>query len=78
MWEDAYAAPRELVQEYPASATFLAFGVGIGVGMLIGQALSDSFKEQKPKYSKAEEFGRQMLDALKGTLPESVARHLPM
>jgi len=79
IWEDAYAAPRELVQEHPVSSTMLAFGVGIGVGLLVGHALSESLMENStPQCSKAEKFGRQMFDALRGALPEGVARHLPM
>lgn len=77
-WEEAYTAPRELVEEYPLSSTLIAFGVGVGVGVLIGQSLTGSLAHRGETDSLSmEKLGRQVCNALRSSLPESISSYLP-
>jgi hypothetical protein len=77
-WETMYEKPAEMVQEYPISTTLVAFGIGLGVGLLIGQSLTESFGSRShASSSKMEAFGRQMCDALRTSLPEAISQYLP-
>jgi hypothetical protein len=74
-WEEASAAPREWVEEYPLSSTLVAFGVGLGIGVFLGQSLSGS--RARPSASMIEKLGEQVLQAVRSSIPESFSRHLP-
>jgi hypothetical protein len=67
------------VEEYPLSSTLVAFGVGLGIGVLLGQTLSGSFggSRNRPDPSTMEKLGEQVLHALRRSIPESLSRHLP-
>jgi hypothetical protein len=76
--EGAYATSREMVADNPLTSTLVAFGAGAAIGVLIGHALGASMKHQPEHVSSAmEKLGRQVCDAMRGSLPESIARHLP-
>jgi len=77
MFENWASAPTEFVQEYPVSTTLVAFGIGLGLGVVIGHSLTDSMSPKAAR-SSMESFGRQVCDALRSSLPESVSRHLPV
>jgi hypothetical protein len=78
VWEEASAAPREWVGEHPLPSTFVAFGIGLGIGVLLGQSLSSSVGRRfQPEASTMEKFGRQAFEVLRSSLPETLSRHLP-
>jgi hypothetical protein len=49
-----------MVQEYPLSSMLVIFSVGLGVGVVIGQALIPSFHEP----TMTERMGRQLYDSM--------------
>jgi len=69
------AHPEELVSDYPFSSALLVFGVGLGVGIVLSQALCESSMWQPE--SRTERWGRQMYDYLSNMVPESVSRRMP-
>jgi len=78
MWEDASAAPREWVGEHPLPSTLIAFGVGVGFGVVLGHSLASSMSSHsQAECSTMEKFGRQALEALRGAVPDSVSRYMP-
>jgi hypothetical protein len=76
--DDAYATSREMVADNPLTSTLVAFGAGAAIGVILGHALGASVRHQPETASSAmEKLGRQVCDAVRGSLPESIARHLP-
>lgn len=65
---------QELVEHHPFSAATAAFGLGMGLGVLIALLVTDSHRQEERDY--AHRVGQQILDALTNVLPESVSRHL--
>ena len=52
--------PVEMVQEYPLSSMLIVFSAGLGLGVVIGQALIPSFHEP----TMTERMGRQLYDSM--------------
>ena len=76
--QEALHKPVEMAQEYPLSSMLLVFGAGLGVGILLSQALAGPLHHfMQPEPTMTERLGRQMLEYLHSTLPESLARQLP-
>lgn len=77
--EQSTGMPRQVIEQHPTSTALLAFGIGLGVGVCLGCMLTTSSEPptfgQRAEHA-AEKLGRQMLDALAGVLPQSVARHV--
>jgi hypothetical protein len=76
VWEEASSAPREWMEEHPLPSTLVSFGIGIGIGVIIGHALAGSSRHEAES-STMEKFGRQAFEALRGSIPEALSRHLP-
>ncbi len=75
--EAGYAMSQEMVEEYPITSTVVAFGVGMAAGLLVGHLLAEPVSRLwEPEPSTMEKFGRHVYDAIKGSLPESLGRHL--
>jgi hypothetical protein len=65
--------PAEIVGDYPASSVLLVFGIGLGVGFVIGNALCQSSGYwHQPTMS--ERWRQGMYDSLSNLVPESVSR----
>jgi len=77
-FEDWAATPKELLQEYPMSSTLIAFGLGLGVGVIVGHSVSAALMPERSHRTNMESFGRQVCDALRTSLPDSISRHLPV
>lgn len=75
--EEALQRPVEMAKEYPVSAMLLVFGAGLGVGVLLSQAIAGPLHEFMEPETTTERLRRQMLDYLSSTLPQSLARQLP-
>jgi hypothetical protein len=71
--------PRQIVEQHPMSTALMAFGIGIGVGVVLGSMLTTP--DEPPTFGQraehaAEKLGRQVIDAITGVLPQSIARHV--
>jgi hypothetical protein len=67
----------ELVEEYPISSTLLAFGVGLGVGVLIGQTIAGALRDEPQPGLRPDSLSQPVCDAVRRAVPEAIARHLP-
>ena len=72
--------PSGLVCNYPMSSVLVVFGIGLGAGVALGSLLGGSVTS-RPTLGRrtglaAEQLGRQMLDAIAGVLPASLAKHI--
>ena len=69
-----------MVCNYPMSSVLVVFGIGLGAGVALGSLLSGSVTSRPTLVRRteqaAEQLGRQMLDAVAGVLPASLAKHL--
>ncbi len=65
---------ENFIQRSPMIATLAVFGLGLGVGAIIGSLLADSAPPSRRQ--QAEALGRRVLDSLSDVLPDSVRRHL--
>jgi hypothetical protein len=76
--------PKEMIQEYPVSATLVVFGLGIGVGLMISQAVCDSTANAfqsgagywRHQPTTMEKLGQSMYQALGNVFPESVMQSM--
>jgi hypothetical protein len=66
--------PGELVGEYPASSVLLVFGIGLGVGFVIGHALCESTSSYWHQPTMSERWRQGMYDSLSNLVPETVSR----
>jgi hypothetical protein len=56
---EAASRPTEMVREYPMSSMMLVFGVGLGLGVVLSQAILPSFHEP----TMSERMGQQLYDS---------------
>jgi hypothetical protein len=71
----AMQRPDEMVKDYPVSSMLLAFGLGLGVGVVIAQACAGplmSYVHHEPSMS--EKLSRQIYDAVSSVIPQSLSR----
>ena len=68
---EAMTRPREMVREYPVSSILLVFGIGMGLGVALSQALIPAFHEP----TMSERMSRQLYDSM-ADLTSSVKRGL--
>ena len=57
---EAMARPKEMVQEYPFSSILVVFGAGLGLGVVLSQALFPAFHEP----TMSERMGGQLYDSM--------------
>jgi hypothetical protein len=71
---EGYHRVEEMVGQNPASSVVLCFGLGLGLGMLIGASLLSSTSSRREEASgMAERLGRQLMDAISSAMPESLS-----
>jgi hypothetical protein len=78
-FQHAMERPKELVNEYPISSMLVMFGVGIGVGVIVGQALCSALNELAHEPTMTEKMKHQAYqayDSLSHMLPESMLKQL--
>jgi hypothetical protein len=68
---DAMSKPTEMVQEYPVSSMLVVFGIGMGIGVALSQALIPAFHEP----TMSERMTRQLYDGM-NDLTSTVKRSL--
>jgi len=62
---ETFERPVELVKEYPFSSLMIAFGLGLGAGVLVSQALCSSLMEAfEPEPTMTEKLRKQVYDAV--------------
>ena len=74
--------PAEVIKEYPLTSMLVVFGVGVGVGLIVTQAMGESSSSSYSRNSygnlwdsrSAERFGRQVYDSLAHMVPSSISR----
>jgi len=65
--------PLEMAKEYPVSSMLVVFGVGLGVGVLLSQAISQlPYPAAQPTMS--ERLTKQIYDAVSSAIPPSLAK----
>ena len=74
------AKPNGVVSHYPLSSVLVVYGLGLGVGVALATMIGGP-TTAPPSFGRraelaAENLGRQMLGAIAGVLPESVAKHI--
>jgi len=75
MFQDAVDRPIELARDYPMSSVLLVFGVGLGVGLVLSQAISSPFGQMmQPEPTMTEKIGQRVMEAIRPMLPDSIAR----
>jgi len=71
-FRDAMERPVEMVKEHPLPSMLLMFGVGIGVGVLLSQAVCNTLMEAVEEPTMTEKMKRQMSDALSHVMSPSM------
>ena len=74
---ESVSQPTEMVKDYPLSSMLVVFGIGLGVGVLLSQAIAEPVRAMGPEPSMMEKLGRQMYDALHHAMPDALARRMP-
>ncbi len=68
------AAAEAAIKDYPLAMTMAVFGAGLGLGVLIGEALASPMG-LRPEPT-AEKLGRKILDSIAEYLPASVQKQI--
>ncbi len=68
----ALEKPVEMAKEYPVASMMVLFGVGLGVGVLLGQSCS-RLPYFAPEQSTTERLTKQIYDAVANAIPSSLA-----
>jgi hypothetical protein len=61
---------KETIVEHAVPSVALCFGLGFGVGLVIGCALAESMRPEER--TMAERYGRQFIDAIYRVMPQSL------
>ena len=71
-----YAEAEKVVQERPGQAVAVAFGLGLLSGLGVALLLRDRHHESRLSHGRdlAEHFGKQMMNAFAGVVPDSLAK----
>jgi len=57
---EAASRPTEMVKEYPMSSMMVVFGAGLGLGVVLSQAILPAFREP----TMSERMGQQLYDSM--------------
>jgi len=67
----------EWVEEYPVTSVTVLFGIGVGVGLLLGHTLAQAAGRRLMHHDTlTEKLTSQIRDVLKSALPAGLSRHL--
>jgi hypothetical protein len=72
--KEGYDAATECVADHPASSILVVFGVGCGLGLLLGHALAEPPRDERHHWAAV---GRHMLEAMRGYMPDALSKRLP-
>jgi len=68
--------PQEMIGEYPISSALVVFGLGVGIGVILGQALCDPLERAFHTPTMAERWQHSMQEAMHNYLPEKLSRRM--
>jgi len=71
-FRDAMERPVEMVKDHPLPSMLLMFGVGIGVGVLLSQAVCSTLMEAVEEPTMTDKMKRQVFDALSHVMSPSM------
>jgi hypothetical protein len=71
----AMERPTEIVKEHPLPSMLLMFGLGLGVGVVISQALCSTLMEAVAEPTMTEKMKRQVFDAMSHVMSPSMFKH---
>ena len=76
-FREAMERPAEVVREYPMASMLLMFGIGLGAGVVLSQAICSSLAEMaEPEPRFTEKLRSQVYDALSHVLTPSMMKQL--
>ena len=71
------SGPTEWVEENPFTSVAVLFGIGVGIGFLLGHTIAEvAGRRLLHEDSLSEKLTCRIREALKSTLPEGIFRHL--
>lgn len=73
-FQHAMERPQEMLKEYPVSSMLVVFGLGLGVGLLVSQAMCSTMLEPEPTMT--ERWQRNFMNAADRVLPSGMSRQL--
>jgi len=66
-----------VVKDYPLSSMMVVFGVGMGIGVLLSQAVCVPLMHaMQPEPTFSEKLGHRIYEAVASTIPESLMRRM--
>jgi hypothetical protein len=69
--------PTEWVEEFPFASVTVMFGIGLGVGFVLGHTLAEAAgRKMFHEDTLAEKLTCQIRDVLKNTLPEQFSQYV--
>jgi hypothetical protein len=71
-FRDAMERPAEMVKEHPLPSMLLMFGIGLGVGVVVSQAVCNALIEAVEEPTITEKMKRQVSDALSHIMSPSM------
>jgi hypothetical protein len=76
-WSQGREQVRGMVRGREGTTVLVALAAGVGVGLVIGAALSRSHAEQQSCNARrtAEQFGRRLMDRLENMIPDALSEH---
>lgn len=75
-FKDVMERPTEMVKQHPLPSMLLMFGIGLGVGVVVSQALCGTFMEMVEEPTMSEKVKRQAYDALSHVLTPAMFSQL--
>jgi len=73
-FRDAMERPVEMVKEHPLPSMLLMFGIGLGVGVVVSQAVCSTLVEAVEEPAMTEKVRRQVFEALGHVMPPSMLK----
>jgi hypothetical protein len=70
---EGYDSAAECVAHHPGTSVLVVFGVGFGMGMLLGHLLASPPPEERGGLAS---FGRHVLETMSRYVPETVSKRL--
>ncbi|HUG70133.1 MAG TPA: hypothetical protein VMM76_20455 [Pirellulaceae bacterium] len=64
---------KDFVGEHAMPSALIAFGIGVGAGLMVASLLADSLPARHT--SMTQRLGQQMLDAMGSVVPQSFMKH---
>jgi len=76
-WNQGREQVRGMVRGREGTTVLVALAAGVGVGLVIGAALSRSHAEQQSCNARrtAEQFGRRLMDRIESMIPDALSEH---